>query len=155
MKMESMSGSGMKGMGSMSDNMMEMQGAKSMSRGMMMMGKMKSMGTMFDWEREAISCTPEYYKWSQWFFNQLYKHKMAYRSGGRVDWCPNCNTTLAREQVWGEDKVCERCGTPVIKKKLEQWFFKTTDYAEELLLFTKIDWPRQKGVYFYRRKTRF
>ena len=60
-----------------------------------------------------------------------------------VDWCPNCNTTLAREQVWGEDRHCERCGTPVIKKDLEQWFFRTTQYAEELLDFSPIDWPER------------
>jgi leucyl-tRNA synthetase len=60
-----------------------------------------------------------------------------------VDWCPNCNTTLAREQVWGDDRHCERCGTPVIKKDLEQWFFRTTRYAEELLDFTAVDWPER------------
>ena len=59
-----------------------------------------------------------------------------------VDWCPNCNTTLAREQVWGDDRHCERCGTPVIKKNLDQWFFKTTKYADELLNFDGIDWPQ-------------
>jgi len=103
--------------------------------------QMKTMGTMFDWEREAISSDPEYYRWSEWFFSQLYKHGMAYRKMSPVDWCPNCNTTLAREQVWGEDRHCERCGTPVIKKDLAQWFFTTTKYADELLDFSHIDWP--------------
>ena len=63
-----------------------------------------------------------------------------------VDWCPNCNTTLAREQVWGEDRHCERCGTPVIKKNLDQWFFRITKYAEELLNFDDIDWPERVRV---------
>lgn len=103
--------------------------------------QMRSMGAMFDWEREAISSDPEYYRWSQWFFIQLYKHGLAYRKKQAVDWCPKDNTTLAREQVKGEDRVCDRCGTPVIKKELEQWFFKATKYADELLHFEGIDWP--------------
>lgn len=108
-----------------------------------MRGQLRSMGAMFDWRREAISSDPEYYKWTEWFFLQLYKHGLAYRKMSPVDWCPSCNTTLAREQVWGEDRHCERCGTPVIKKDLEQWFFKTTKYAEELLDFSTIDWPER------------
>ena len=108
-----------------------------------MRAQLRSMGAMFDWEREAISADPEYYHWSEWFFSQLYKHGMAYRKMSPVDWCPNCNTTLAREQVWGEDRHCERCGTPVIKKDLEQWFFTTTKYADELLDFSHIDWPER------------
>ena len=103
--------------------------------------QMKTMGTMFDWEREAVSADPEYYKWTEWFFIQLYKHGLAYRKKSAVDWCPTDNTTLAREQVKGEDRVCDRCGTPVIKKELEQWFFKATKYADELLRFDGIDWP--------------
>ena len=103
--------------------------------------QLRSMGAMFDWRREAVSSDPEYYRWSQWFFTQLNKHNLAYRKMSPVDWCPNCNTTLAREQVWGDDRHCERCGTPVIKRDLEQWFFKTTNYAEELLDFSKMDWP--------------
>jgi leucyl-tRNA synthetase len=105
--------------------------------------QLRSMGAMWDWRREAISSDPEYYKWTQWYFIQLYKHGMAYRKMSPVDFCPNCNTTLAREQVWGEDRHCERCGTPVIKKDLDQWFFTTTKYAEELLDFSKIDWPER------------
>jgi leucyl-tRNA synthetase len=100
-----------------------------------------SMGAMFDWEREAISCLPGYYRWSQWFFLRLFEAGLAYRASAPVDFCPRCNTTLAREQVWGEDRHCERCGTPVIKKDLEQWFFRITNYAEELLDFSRIDWP--------------
>lgn len=102
-----------------------------------------TMGAMFDWRREIISSDEKYYRWSQWFFLQLFKHDLAYRKMSPVDWCPNCNTTLAREQVWGEDRHCERCGTPVIKKDLEQWFFRTTRYADELLDYDEIDWPER------------
>jgi leucyl-tRNA synthetase len=105
--------------------------------------QLKRMGTMFDWEREAISADPAYYKWTQWFFIQLFKRGLAYRKMSAVDWCPKDNTTLAREQVVGENRVCERCGTPVIKKNLEQWFFKSTNYADELLNFDSLDWPER------------
>ncbi|MFQ5616467.1 MAG: leucine--tRNA ligase, partial [Anaerolineales bacterium] len=105
--------------------------------------QLRSMGAMFDWRREAISSNPEYYRWSQWYFIQLFKNGLAYRKMSPVDWCPSCNTTLAREQVWGDDRHCERCNTPVIKKNLEQWFFRTTNYAEELLDFSHIDWPER------------
>ncbi|MCQ3937411.1 MAG: leucine--tRNA ligase [Chloroflexi bacterium] len=105
--------------------------------------QLKSMGTMFDWEREAVSSDPRYYKWTEWFFVQLYRAGLAYRKMSAVDFCPNCNTTLAREQVIGENRVCERCGTPVIKKDLEQWFFRTTKYADELLNFDELDWPER------------
>ena len=105
--------------------------------------QLRRMGTMFDWERETISADPEYYKWTQWFFIQLYKHGLAYRKLSAVEWCPRDNTTLAREQVVGENRVCERCGTPVIKKDLEQWFFKATDYADELLKFDALDWTER------------
>src|SRR5260221_13807231 len=103
--------------------------------------QMRSMGAMFDWEREAVSADPEYYKWTEWFFIQLFKHGLAYRKKATVDWCPKDNTTLAREQVKGDDRVCDRCGTPVIKKELEQWFFRATKYADELLNYQGIDWP--------------
>jgi len=108
-----------------------------------MRSQLRTMGAMWDWEREAVSCDPGYYHWSQWFFLQLYKHGMAYRKQSPVDFCPNCNTTLAREQVWGDDRHCERCETAVTKKDLEQWFFKITDYADELLDFSKLDWPER------------
>lgn len=111
-----------------------------------MRNQLRSMGAMFDWEREAVSADPEYYRWTQWFFKKLMELGLAYRKLAAVDFCPNCNTTLAREQVWGEDRHCERCGTPVIKKELEQWFFKTTDYAEELLDFSEINWPERVKV---------
>ena len=105
--------------------------------------QLKTMGAMFDWRREAITADPKYYRWTQWFFIQLYKHGLAYRKYSPVDWCPTCNTTLAREQVWGDDRHCERCHTPVIKKDLEQWFLKITDYAEQLLNYEGIDWPER------------
>ncbi|MBI9044952.1 MAG: leucine--tRNA ligase [Anaerolineaceae bacterium] len=108
-----------------------------------MRNQLKTMGAMFDWRREAISADPKYYKWSQWFFIKLHENDMAYRKMSPVDWCPNCNTTLAREQVWGDDRHCERCETPVIKKNLNQWYFKTTNYTEELLNFDTIDWPER------------
>ena len=105
--------------------------------------QLRRMGAIFDWRREVVTCDPEYYKWNQWFFIQFYKHGLAYRKKAPVDWCPTCNTTLAREQVVGEERVCERCGTPVIKKNLEQWFFRITDYAEELKRFDGLDWPER------------
>ena len=106
-----------------------------------MRSQVKRMGAMVDWRREMISSDPKYYHWTQWFFIQLYKHDLAYRKHSPVDWCPQCNTTLAREQVHGDDRHCERCSTPVIKKDLKQWFFKTTNYADELIDFSQIDWP--------------
>jgi leucyl-tRNA synthetase len=108
-----------------------------------MRAQMKTMGAMFDWERETISSDPEYYRWTQWFFLQFFKNGLAYRTKASVDFCPHCNTTLAREQVWGEDRHCERCGTPVIKKDLEQWFFRITNYADELDDHTTINWPER------------
>ena len=98
--------------------------------------QLRSMGAMFDWRREAVSADPEYYRWTQWFFLQFFAAGLAYRKHSAVDWCPSCNTTLAREQVIGDERVCERCGTPVTRKELEQWFFRTTRYAEELLDFS-------------------
>ena len=106
-----------------------------------MRGQLRSMGNSFDWLSEIISSDPKYYRWTQWFFEQFYKHGLAYQKMSPVDFCPNCNTTLAREQVHGEDRHCERCGTPVIRKDLKQWFFKTSDYAEELLNYEGLDWP--------------
>jgi leucyl-tRNA synthetase len=105
--------------------------------------QLRSMGAMFDWRREAVSADPEFYRWTQWFFIQLYKKGLAYRKMAAVDWCPKDNTTLAREQVIGEKRVCERCGTPVIKKNLEQWFFRITQYSDELLMYEGIDWPEK------------
>jgi len=111
-----------------------------------MRAQLRSMGPMFDWEREAITSDPEYYRWSQWFFLKLYENDLAYKKLAPVDFCPKCNTTLAREQVWGEDRHCERCKTPVVKKDLDQWFFRITNYADELLDFSTIDWPERVQI---------
>ncbi len=108
--------------------------------------QLRSMGAMWAWDREVITADPRYYRWTQWFFLKFYENGLAYRDFIPVDFCPTCNTTLAREQVWGEDRHCERCGTPVIKKELNQWLFRITKYAEELLDFSKIDWPERVKV---------
>jgi leucyl-tRNA synthetase len=105
--------------------------------------QLRSMGAMWDWAREVVTCDPEYYRWNQWFFLKMYERGLAYRALAPVDWCPKDNTTLAREQVVGDQRVCERCGTPVVKKNLEQWFLKITAYADELLDFSKIEWPER------------
>jgi leucyl-tRNA synthetase len=104
--------------------------------------QLKSMGAMFNWENEVITCDPDYYKWTQWLFLQLYKQGLAYRKKAPVNWCPSCNTVLANEQV--VEGECERCGTEVTKKELTQWFFKITDYADELLdKLDTLDWPEK------------
>ncbi|WP_294155440.1 leucine--tRNA ligase [uncultured Clostridium sp.] len=104
--------------------------------------QLKSMGAMFNWENEVVTCLPDYYKWTQWLFLQLYKHGLAYRKKAPVNWCPSCNTVLANEQV--VDGECERCGSLVTKKDLTQWFFKITDYADELLdMIDGLDWPEK------------
>jgi leucyl-tRNA synthetase len=108
-----------------------------------MRGQIRQMGTMFDFDAEVVTCDPEYYRWNQWFFLKFFEKGLAYRKEVPVDWCPKDNTTLAREQVVGPDRRCERCGTPVIRKNLVQWLFKITDYAEELLDFSKIEWPER------------
>ncbi|MCO6452075.1 MAG: leucine--tRNA ligase [Caldilineales bacterium] len=109
-----------------------------------MRGQLRKMGTMFDWEHEAISCLPGYYQWTEWFFRKFYDMGLAYREQAPVDFCPTCNTTLAREQVWGEDRHCERCGTPVEIRDLAQWKFRITNYADELLdMLDEIDWPER------------
>ncbi len=101
--------------------------------------QMKSMGAMFDWEREMISCEPEYYKWTEWFFKQFFEAGLAYRNEAMVNWSPTLQTVLANEQVIdGKD---ERTGQPVIQKLMTQWFFRYTRYTDEMLNFDKIDWP--------------
>ncbi|MEQ8675976.1 MAG: leucine--tRNA ligase [Aggregatilineales bacterium] len=101
--------------------------------------QLKSMGAMFDWEREAVSSEPAYYKWTEWFFKQFYEADLAYRNEAVVNWSPTLQTVLANEQVIdGKD---ERTGQPVIQKMMAQWFFRYTRYADELLDFSKIDWP--------------
>jgi len=108
-----------------------------------MRGQLRTMGAMWDWPREAVTCDPSYYKWTQWFFLRFWEHGLAYRAMAPVDWCPHCMTVLAREQVLEQDRSCERCHTPVVKKDLEQWFFRITKYADELLDFSKIQWPER------------
>jgi leucyl-tRNA synthetase len=103
--------------------------------------QLKSIGAIYDWSREVITCQPEYYKWTQWFFLKLYEHGLAYRGKAPVNWCPNCQTVLANEQV--VDGLCERCGTEVTHRDLEQWFFRITRYADELMQHEGIDWPEQ------------
>ena len=101
--------------------------------------QLRSMGAMFDWEREIVSCEPQYYRWTEWFFKQFYTHGLAYRGEGLVNWSPTLQTVLANEQVIdGKD---ERTGQPVIQKLMTQWFFRYTAYADEMLDFSKLDWP--------------
>ncbi|MDP0562483.1 MAG: leucine--tRNA ligase [Candidatus Endonucleobacter sp. (ex Gigantidas childressi)] len=97
-----------------------------------MKGQLKRLGFGYDWNRELATCTPEYYKWEQWFFTQLYEKGLAYKKMGIVNWCPNDATVLANEQV--NDGRCWRCDTKVEQKELPQWFIKITAYAEELLI---------------------
>lgn len=104
-----------------------------------MRGQLRSMGAMFDWEREAISCTPQYYKWTEWFFKKFYEGGLAYRGEALVNWSEALQTVLANEQVIdGKD---ERLGQPVVQKLMTQWFFRITRYADELLDFSRLDWP--------------
>jgi leucyl-tRNA synthetase len=106
-----------------------------------MRAQFRTMGAMFDWSREVVTSDPSYYRWTQWIFLQLYKAGLAYRANGAVDWCPKDQVVLAREQVEGVDRRCWRCGTPVIKRDLEQWWFRITNYSDELLSFDGLDYP--------------
>ena len=104
--------------------------------------QLKKMGCMYDWNSELLTCDPKYYIWNQWLFLQLYKKGLAHKKKAPVNWCPKDHTVLANEQV--HDGKCERCGTEVVQKKLSQWFFKITEYAEELLQgLDKINWPEK------------
>jgi leucyl-tRNA synthetase len=106
-----------------------------------MRSQLKSMGAMYDWKREVITCLPEYYRWTQWFFLKLYHAGLAYQTEAPANFCPTCQTVLANEQVI--NGLCERCGSEVIRRRLSQWFFRITRYAEELLDFSKIEWPEK------------
>ncbi len=106
-----------------------------------MRGQLKMMGAMFDWSREVVTASPDYYRWTQWWFLKLLAHDLAYKKKASVWWCPNDQTVLANEQV--VDGRCERCDATVSKRDLEQWFFRITKYAEELLDFSRMDWPDQ------------
>ena len=105
--------------------------------------QLRSMGNMFAWKNEVVSCDPDYYKWSQWFFLRMLEMDLAYREFAPVDFCNHCQTTLAREQVWGDERLCERCGNTVIRKELNQWKLRITNYADELLDFDGLDWPER------------
>lgn len=111
-----------------------------------MRSQLQSMGISYDWGREVATCLPDYYKWTQWIFLQLYHNGLAYKKKSHVNWCPSCATVLANEQV--VEGGCERCGTAVDKKALEQWFFKITDYAQELLdsLEAIPGWPEKVKI---------
>ena len=107
-----------------------------------MEAQLKAIGATFNWDHEIITCQPDYYKWTQWLFLQLFKKGLAVRKEAPVNWCPSCHTVLANEQV--VNNLCERCDSEVIKKNLTQWFFKITDYAEELLTeLDGLDWPEK------------
>jgi leucyl-tRNA synthetase len=103
-------------------------------------------GILYDWSKEIASCTPEYYRWNQWLFLRMLERGLAYRKQAPVNWCPSCQTVLANEQV--VEGACERCGTPVVQRDLEQWFFRITDYAERLLagLDGLEGWPEKVKV---------
>ncbi len=104
--------------------------------------QLKSLGISYDWTREINTSVPEYYKWTEWFFLLLYKRKLAYENYSAQWWCPHCKTVLANEQII--DGKCWRCGTPVVKKTLREWFFKITAYADQLEKdLNTIDWPER------------
>ena len=108
-----------------------------------MQQQLRRMGFSYDWDREVTTCTPEYYHWCQWMFLRFYEKGLAYRKESLANWCEPCQTVLANEQVEGGD--CWRCGNPVVQKSLEQWFFRITDYADELLddLDKLTGWPER------------
>jgi leucyl-tRNA synthetase len=111
-----------------------------------MIDQLMNMGAMWDWVHSANTSDPEYYRWTQWIFLQLYRAGLAYRAAAPVWWCPKDQTVLANEQVIG-DNECERCGTPVVKKDLTQWFLRITRYADELLEdLDEIEWPERTRV---------
>ena len=102
--------------------------------------QLRSLGAIYDWDREVITCQPEYYRWNQWFFLKFFEKGLAYRAKAPVVWCPSCQTVLANEQVL--NGACERCGTEITRRDLEQWFFKITEYADRLLDFSGLEeWP--------------
>ncbi|MDE2031072.1 MAG: class I tRNA ligase family protein [Patescibacteria group bacterium] len=104
--------------------------------------QLRSMGAVFDWDREVVSCDPEYYKWTQWMFNQFLKKDLVYRNATKVNWCPKDQTILANEQV--VDGRCERCGAEVIQRDQEQWMLRITKYADKLIDdLDKLDWPEE------------
>ena len=107
--------------------------------------QLRTMGAIYDWDREIVTCQPDYYRWNQWFFLQFYKKGLAYRANAPANWCPSCNTVLANEPVVNDGR-CERCDTPVIRKQLNQWFFGITKYADELLDHSQLEWPEKINI---------
>jgi leucyl-tRNA synthetase len=103
--------------------------------------QLKTMGAIYDWDREVITCSPDYYRWTQWFFVKLFEHDLAYRGKAPVNWCPKCQVVLANEQVVAGR--CWRCDTEVVRRELEQWLFRITRYADELKEHDGIDWPER------------
>src|SRR5262245_60386541 len=112
-----------------------------------MKGQLQRLGISYAWQREIATCLPEYYKFNQWIFLKMFERGLAYRKRSTVNWCPSCQTVLANEQVI-EGGVCWRCGTTVVQRDLEQWYFRITAYADELLkgLDTLTDWPEKVVV---------
>jgi len=106
--------------------------------------QLRRMGTIYDWDREVITCKSDYYRWNQWIFLKFLENDLAYQDYAPANWCPTCNTVLANEQVI--DGKCERCSTEVSQRDLNQWFFKITNYAEELLDQSAIDWPNKINI---------
>ncbi|MFA7685177.1 MAG: leucine--tRNA ligase [Candidatus Gracilibacteria bacterium] len=106
-----------------------------------MITQLKRMGTLYDWDKTVVTSTPEYYKWTQWMFLQLYKKGLAFKKYAPVNWCPSCKTVLANEQV--QDGTCDRCGSEVTKRDLSQWFFNLSSYAEKLLDYEGLEWPEK------------
>ena len=104
--------------------------------------QLRSIGAIYDWDREVITCQPEYYRWNQWFFLKFFEKGLAYRAKAPVVWCPSCQTVLANEQVL--NGACERCNSEITRRDLEQWFFKITEYADRLLDFSGLEeWPER------------
>jgi len=106
--------------------------------------QLKTMGAIYDWDREVITCDPDYYKWTQWFFIKLYEKGLAYYGTAPVNWCPKCRVVLANEQVTGGK--CWRCDSEVTRRDLTQWLIRTTAYADELIIHEGIDWPERINI---------
>lgn len=117
--------------------------------------QIKRLGISYDWANELATCHPGYYRWTQWIFLQLFSKGLAYQKAAPVNWCPSCQTVLANEQVVGG--ACERCGTEVIQKNMKQWFFKITEYQDELISgLDQVDWPeatKQQQLNWIGKKT--
>jgi len=106
-----------------------------------MIAQLKKVGTLYDWDKTVVTSSPEYYKWTQWIFLQMYKKGLAYKKKAPVNWCPSCKTVLANEQA--QDGKCDRCGSEITRKDLVQWFFNIRKYAEKLLDYKGITWPEK------------